>query len=65
MDPENHKCSFAIFFSLAKEIKRSEPIGLFLGMLFGMLIEYLRQQEILKRPKGKNALEKKLGLNGL
>jgi hypothetical protein len=42
MDPENHKCSFAIMFSLAKEIKRSEPIGLFLGMIFGVIIEYLR-----------------------
>lgn len=65
MDPENHKCSFAIMFSLAKEIKRSEPIGMVLGVFFGVMIEYLRQQEILKRPKGKNALEKKLGLNGL
>jgi hypothetical protein len=43
MDPENHKCSFAIMFSVAKEIKRSEPIGLLMGLCFGVLIEYLRQ----------------------
>jgi hypothetical protein len=43
MDPENHKCSFAIMFSLAKEIKRSEPIGFGLGLCFAVLIEYLRQ----------------------
>ena len=63
MDPENHKCRFAIIFSVTREIKRSEPIGIALGMIFAMLIEYLRQQELLNRPKGKNALEQSLGLS--
>jgi len=57
MDPENHKCAFAIVFHLATEIHRSKPIGMAMGMLFGLTIEYLRQLEINNRPKGKNSLE--------
>ena len=42
MDPENHKCSFAMIFEIAREIDRSKPIGIVLGIVFAFLIEYLR-----------------------
>ena len=42
------------------EIKDSCPVGAFIGCIFGLIVEYLRQQEILLRPKGKNSLEKHL-----
>jgi ABC-type enterochelin transport system permease subunit len=42
MDPENHKCRFAIMFNVAKEISRSEPIGIALGMMMGLSLELLR-----------------------
>ena len=57
MDPENHKCAFAIVFNVHYEIQESEPVGLILGVMFGFIIELLRQLEIKNRPKGKNALE--------
>lgn len=60
MDPENHKCCFAIIFGIAQEMKRTEPIGMAIGLVFAFLIEYLRQQEIEKRPKGRNSLERTL-----
>jgi len=43
MDPENHKCRFAIIFGVANEIKRSEPIGVAMGCFLATLLEYLRQ----------------------
>ena len=33
-DPENHKCSFAILFSIVIEIKETEPIGIAIGLVF-------------------------------
>ena len=62
-DPENHKCRFAIIFNVAKMIRRSEPIGISLGIFFALLIEKIRQLEIQNRPRGKNALEQSLGLS--
>ena len=53
MDPENHKCRFAIMFSVAKEINRSEPIGIALGMIMGLCLELLRQMEKMYKPKVK------------
>lgn len=65
MDPENHKCAFAIVFNVHYEIQESEPVGLILGLVFGFIIEFLRQLEIKNRPKGKNALESNLGYDSL
>lgn len=62
MDPENHKSMFAIMFSIQIEINASRPIGMWLGAAIGCVIELLRQKEIQNRPKGKNALEQKLGM---
>lgn len=56
MDPENHKCNYAIIFTLMHEIKKSKPIGFALGFAFGIVLEFLRQQEIENRPIGKNSL---------
>lgn len=56
-DPENHKCFFAIVFSVSYEIRESQPIGMGLGVFFTMMIEYLRQMEKMHRSAGKNALD--------
>ena len=55
-DPENQKCSFFIMINIVVEIKESEPIGMVIGLLFGVLIELIRQQEIKNRPRTKNTL---------
>lgn len=55
-DPENQKCSFAILFSIVVEIKETEPVGVIVGCVFGVLIEAIRQMEIKNRPRGKNTL---------
>ena len=55
-DPENHKCSFAILFSIVIEIKETEPIGIAIGLVFGLVIEMIRQQEIARRPRRQNTL---------
>tara|TARA_B110000285_G_scaffold27438_1_gene27052 strand:- start:17 stop:517 length:501 start_codon:yes stop_codon:yes gene_type:complete len=55
-DPENQKCSFAILFSIVVEIKETEPVGVIVGCVFGVLIETIRQMEIKNRPRGKNTL---------
>jgi len=55
-DPENQKCSFAILFSIVVEIKETEPMGVIVGCVFGVLIEAIRQMEIKNRPRGKNTL---------
>ena len=57
MDPENHKCNYAIIFYLGREINKSKPIGCVLGLIFGILLEAVRQYEIINRPTGKNTLE--------
>jgi hypothetical protein len=46
MDPENHRCAFAIVFNIHYEIRESQPIGMALGIIFGFILEYLRQKEI-------------------
>lgn len=60
MDPENHKCRFAIVFEVTREIDKCKPLGILFGCIFATLIEILRQCEVSNRPKGKNALEPKL-----
>jgi len=46
MDPENHRCAFAIVFNIHYEIQESQPIGMILGIIFGFILEFLRQKEI-------------------
>jgi len=43
LDPESHKSSLAMMFFLKIEIKDSLPIGAIIGMIFGFIVEYLRQ----------------------
>ena len=57
IDPESHKGAMAIMFGIDLEITESWPIGMAMGMVIGFIVEYIRQQEIQNRPKGKNSLE--------
>ena len=41
---------FILYIAVTREIELCEPIGFFIGMFTGFMLEFLRQEELANRP---------------